>query len=71
MSKGSSRRPQRVGSDIMADNWQNIFNPGDKRESRLANGEVICTKKTYEEARDCALDYLPEGVQATIVKVRG
>ena len=71
MSKGSARRPMRVGSDIMADNWQNIFNPGDKRESRLASGEVICTKKTYEEARDYALDYLPEGVQATIVKVRG
>lgn len=66
MSKGSHRRPQRVGADAMADNWMQAF--GSKWQARLANGEVLCTKKTCEEARDYALDYLPEGVEATIVR---
>ena len=68
MSKGSSRRPSQVSREQESANWMNIFEPGDKWEARLTNGEVICTKRTYEEARNHALDYLPEGVNATIVK---
>ncbi len=69
MSKGSARRSSQVSHETECANWMSIFTPGDKWESRLANGDVICTKKTYEEARDYALNYLPEGVEATIVKV--
>ena len=69
MSKGSARRPSQVSYGQESASWMNIFEPGDKWEARLTNGAVLCTKHTYEEARDCALDYLPEGVNATIVKV--
>jgi len=67
MSKGSSRRPQRVGSDVMADNWMQAF--GSKWEARLSSGAVVCCKPTYKQARDYALDNLPEGVKFSVVKV--
>ena len=68
MSKGSARRPMRVGSDIMADNWQNIFTPKRRWECRLLDGTVIGAAGTFEEARELGLDSTTDDVTFSVVE---
>jgi len=67
MSKGSGRRPQRVGQDVMADNWMGCF--GDKWECRDAAGKVLSEGSTHDSAIKKALAAGYDGF--AILKVRG
>lgn len=65
MSKGSNRRPQRVGDDVMADNWQQAF--GDQWELKDLEGNVISSHSTYEKARNAGLRHFPVGQDFAVV----
>jgi len=70
MSKGSGRRPQRVGSDVMADNWKNIFEKGREWAAYDLDGKMLGKpKRTFEEAHQAGLDSTANDITFSVMEI--